>query len=420
MVSEVVTLALLPGSDTPARALTTADFVMRNLGSADENIQVRFPLTFGEALFSQGTYPEINDFKVQVDGTPVNTARITTDDPNSGTKIPWASFTVKFPVGKDVRISASYTAQGFGYDPILSFRYILETGAGWKSTIGSGDIIVRLPYPASQQNILSDTGSGFAQAAGVPSFTGNEARWHFENLEPTSNENFEVRMISPAYWNKILAARQNTEKSPLDGEAWGQLGKAIKEAIRNPKGDLREDEGGQQLFLEASQAYDKSVSILPKDSQWHYGYADLLWSHYQFGVYYKGSQNYTEVTRLAVEIQTALKLNPGYQEAKDLASMVSGTLPWALSEAGNGYDFLILTATPTYVPETPTPEATVAVAPSLAVTPVIPTMPAGETTIPKPGSTPIPGVPAAKNPLCASALILPVLLSLFWLFSKKR
>ncbi len=421
MVSEVVTLELLPGNDQPAKAQTSADFVMRNLGLADENIQVRFPLSFGEALFSPGVYPNINDFKVQVDGAGVATTTVNTPDANSGSSIPWATFPVKFPVGRDVKIHATYTAQGFGYDPMLSFRYILETGAGWKSTIGSGDIIVRLPYAASQQNIVIDTTSGFGQAAGVPSFTGNEARWHFENLEPTADQNFEASMIAPVYWNKILAARQYTEKNPLDGEGWGQLGKAIKEAIRSPKGFLREDPGGQQLFLEADQAYGKSVAILPKDSQWHYGYADLLWSHYEFSVYYRGSQNYSEVTRLAVEVQTAIQLNPDYQEAKDLANSISETLPWAISSSDKGFEYLILTATPTYVPPTPTPKNT--------VVPAISTLPGGlpgkspgprATETVKPGSTPIPPVPVAKNPFCGSILVMPFLLGMLWLFARRR
>ena len=418
MVSEVVTLEVLPGSDQPAKARTSADFVMRNLGSADENIQVRFPLSFGEALFSPGVYPNISDFKVQVDGAQVATTTINTPDATSGSTIPWATFPVKFPVGKDVKISAAYTAQGFGYDPMLSFRYILETGAGWKSTIGSGDIIVRLPYPASQQNVMVDTVSGFGQVAGVPSFSGNEVRWHFENLEPTPNDNFEISMVSPAYWNKVLAARKNTVSSPLDGEAWGQLGKTIKEAIRNGKGFLREDAGGQQLFLEADQAYGKAVAILPKDSQWHYGYADLLWSHYEFSVFFKGSQNYSEVSRLATEVKAALQINPDYQEAKDLATSISETLPWAISATDKGIDFLVLTATPTYVPETPTPENTVV--PAQSPTSVLPTMPARATAPVRPGSTPVPGVPVAKSPFCGSILVLPFLLGLLWLLARRR
>jgi len=48
------------------------------------------------------------------------------------------------------------TTLGFGYPPHIIFRYILETGAGWKDTIGSGEIVVVLPYEASLENIVFD------------------------------------------------------------------------------------------------------------------------------------------------------------------------------------------------------------------------------------------------------------------------
>ena len=49
----------------------------------------------------------------------------------------------------------SYTVNGYGYYPQIAFDYVLETGAGWNGTIGSADIIVDLPYDASDLNVLS-------------------------------------------------------------------------------------------------------------------------------------------------------------------------------------------------------------------------------------------------------------------------
>jgi hypothetical protein len=420
MVSEVVTLTIISGNDQIGKAKTSADFLMRNIGPSEESMDVRFPLTFGEALYTPGVYPEIKDFKAQVDGSPVTVTRVSTLDANSGNTIPWASFPVKFPAGKDVKISAIYTAQGFGYEPFLTFRYILETGAGWKGTIGVGDIIIRLPFASSQQNVLIDSGSGFSQVAGGPVFSGNDVSWHFENLEPTTDQNFQFRMVSPVYWNKILAERQNTSKNPQDGEAWGRLGKAIKETIRNPKGDLRDDDGGKQLYAEASQAYQKAVTLLPKDAQWHYGYADLLWSHYLFNIYYKGFQDNSEVIRLASEIQSSLQINPNYQEAKDLALSVSSTLPWVLSETDQGFKFLVLTATPTAMLDTPVPTNTIAPSPKVTKQVEQPTNVYKETATPPPAATPLPKEPALKNPLCGSVLVLPLLLGLLWYISKKH
>jgi hypothetical protein len=426
MVSEVVTLTIISSGVQFGKAKTTAVFNMRNLGSSDESIAVRFPLTFGEALYYGDLYPEISDFKAQVGGRSVATSRITSVDENSGQTIPWASFSVPFPAGQEVKIAVSYTAQGFGYEPFLTFRYILETGAGWKDSIGAGDIIVQLPYPASPENVLIDSESGFAQAAGAPVFSGNEVSWHFENLEPTVNENFQIEMIAPATWKKVITERENTAKNPQDGEAWGRLGKAIKEAVRYPKGYLREDVGGAQLYAEAVQAYDRSVTLLPKDALWHYGFADLLWSHYQFSVYYPGLQDNTELTRIADELRLSLQIDPNNQSARDLAMWVSESLPWALSQTERGYDFLVLTATPTLLPETATPASEGSPEPSATAPAPEPTRMVDKTaTAPAAAlvATNIPAdpqkTPTGGNPLCGSVLVLPFLLGLIWFVAKQ-
>jgi hypothetical protein len=422
MVSEVVTLTLISSGDQVGKAKTEANFLMRNLGSNAEKIDVRFPLIFGEALYYTELYGIIKDFQVQVNGKPVSTSQVITKDESSGTDIPWATFSVGFPPGQDVRIAVTYTAQGFGYDPLLSFRYILETGAGWEDTIGAGDIIVCLPYEASPQNVVLDSSRGFEIVAGAPVFSGNEIRWHFENLEPTPNENFQVDLISPVFWRRVLTERQNTAKNPNDGEAWGRLGKAIKEVIREPKGYLREDDGAKQLYSEAVQSYEKAVTLLPNDALWHYGFADLLWSHYLFSVYFRGSQDYSELTRLSAELKTSLQLDPANQNVQDLATGISSQLPWALAHGAQGYDFLVLTATPTFAPETATD--VVVVTPELSPTPlpVKQRLAAEKTNTPLP---PLPAVtpvktPASGIPFCGgTALLLPMLAGLLWFFSKR-
>ena len=427
MLSEVVTLTIGSSADLIGKAKTSAVFIMRNLGSADENIDVRFPLTYGDALYYDNKYPEINDFNVQVGDSSVPTSRITSVDAASGKTIPWASFTVKFPVGQDVKINATYTAQGFGYEPFQTYRYILKTGAGWKDTIGDGDIIVQLPYPANQQNILIDAHREPSQVNNMPVFSGNDARWHFEDLEPTAADNFQVDLVMPAYWQKILAERDNTSKNPQDGEAWGQLGKAIKKVLFFSKG-IREDDGANQLYPEAVQAYEKSVSLLPNDALWHYGFADLLWSHYLFGVSYSGSQDYSELTRLESELQRSLQIDPTNKDVQNLASWISGTFPWALSQTGSGYDYLALTATPTLLPDTAVPslEAPSDIDATATAFAELPTIGIEETDTPagaEPAATDLPAATAAPtggNPLCGSILVFPALLGLLWFVSKKH
>jgi hypothetical protein len=408
MVAETVTLVVLPvpSSGSIGQAKTEAVFIMHNLGTVEERMDVRFPLSFWDGR-SDGffNYPEIQDFRVSVDGRSLATTRITS--PNSfqpgGPEVPWATFPVSFPPGRDVLISVTYTSDGYGYDPFFALRYILETGAGWKDTIGAADIIVKLPYDATEENTLLAESTGFSQTSGTPVFSGREIRWHFENFEPTAQENIEISLLIPSYWQKVLKERENVSKNPADGEAWGRLGKAIKESIRYSKGYLRADPAGQALYAEAVTAYDKAVTLLPGDPLWHYGFADLLWSSYYLA--WDGPHDIAELYRAVDEIHQSITLDPSNQNALDLAGWIAGSYPWAISRTEHGFEYLILTATPTSLPatETPSPEPTL-VEPA-TVTPAL-DVPTVSPTDSPPGPTP---VPQGGNPLCGgAAALLPI------------
>jgi hypothetical protein len=79
MMAETVILTVL---SEPAigigQARTEGLFMMRNLGAEQERLQVRFPLSFWDGR-SDGffSYPEIQDFRVSVDGQALNWRRIT-------------------------------------------------------------------------------------------------------------------------------------------------------------------------------------------------------------------------------------------------------------------------------------------------------------------------------------------------------
>jgi hypothetical protein len=139
----------------PARAQVEATFQMRNLGNSEERMAVRFPLSFwDDRSDGYSRYPEITDVKVEVDGQPVPTTNTSVRDSIA----PWATFDVVFPPGQDVQLKVFYTADGACADGFIAFGYVLETGAGWKDTIGQADLIVRLPYDASAMNIVPFTG----------------------------------------------------------------------------------------------------------------------------------------------------------------------------------------------------------------------------------------------------------------------
>ncbi|MEK6751952.1 MAG: hypothetical protein AABZ00_06780 [Chloroflexota bacterium] len=199
-------------------------------------------------------------------------------------------------------------------------------------------------------------------------------------------------------------------KNPNDGEAWGRLAKAYKEILRQSHGELRADSAGRAMFELSKDAYEKCLALLPNDSLWHYGYAELLWAHYYFDIYFMGKEDTQGILPTVLQkLQTALALDPNNQQAKDLLAEISYAMPDAVRMEGDTFVLLGLTATP--IPPTPyllpseTPQAT----PERST----PTQPAAITPT---DSSP---QPIAKNPLCGSAFLLPALFGLVWI-SKRR
>lgn len=383
---------------------------MRNLGTVEEKMAVRFPLSFFDGS-SDGyfQFPEIPSIAVKVDGKTIQTRReiqpFAASEVTSPLReeIPWAVFDVTFPPNQDVVIEIVYNVNGYGYYPYETFKYILETGAGWNGTISSAEIIIRLPYEVSEQNLdlTGQAGHGESTSGGVRS--GNEIRWVFKDLEPTYLDNIQIVLVAPSLWEKVLTEKSNVEKNPNDGEAWGRLGKAYKEVIVLPK-YLRNDPAGLEMLQLSMEAYQKCLAILPKDSLWHYGYAELLWRSY----YWQTQIDQNPLAEILLELKTSLDLDPNNQQAKDLLQEIAWSSPEAVQVDGNNFIFLGLTATP--IP--PTPWVTES-APTFMPTVVYPspTYSIGVNT-PEPVS--------ASNPLCGSAALLPALFGLVLVAKRKR
>ena len=425
MISERVILTVIsrPPDRVVGQAKTEASFLMRNLGPVAESLEVRFPLTFFDGRDNGfGNFPEIKDFQVVVAGKPVTWHRIqaayTGIDGFSQNPTPWAVFNVNFPPGVDLPITVTYLADGYGYEPYFALRYVLVTGAGWNGTIGSAEIIVRLPYAATPQNVLLDETTGFSNTTPGAQFSGNEVSWHFQDFEPTSQNNIEISLVQTAAWRQVQAETENTTKNPQDGEAWGRLGKAYKELVRFPK-FFRNDPAGQALYQLSVQAYEKAVALLPEDALWHYGFADLLWSHFAFYHYDSpDTGNLSEPVRAAAELNTSLRLDPENPSALELATWMAGQYPWAVRQTDKNFDFLILTATPSLAP--PTTTATLTPLPTSTPPPPAPSATIPPTSFPPEAtSTPV-KTPAAGNPLCGgTALLLPLLAGWLWVSSKR-
>ena len=352
MLAETVLIEIQPDSqkDSLGTARITAQFTMRNLGTTTETMAARFPIS---ANNGRGEYPELSNLSIKINSTQTQYLRVNYPDIRwQDSDVPWAEFNVTFPVGIDVNIEIAYTLKGSGYPPFTAFYYILETGAGWSGTIGSADIILRLPYPANKQNVILDQQIGWSETTIGGVFSGNEVRWHFDDFEPGPDgpvQNMEFSLVSPAAWQAVLDGQSYIDQHPSDGEAWGKLAMAAKHVFFMGKG-YRTDPGGEELFTRSMEAYEKCLALKPQDAQWHAGFADLLsnrayWDSWDMGVT-------QDAIRAIQEINTALNLAPTDAVVLNIAENISYLFPGSIVLTNGIYDYPWLTQTPTPFPAT--------------------------------------------------------------------
>jgi len=353
MVAEHVLIEILDDEpqDSLGQARVMAEFQMRNLSSQEEVLMVRFPISSNDGFYN---FPEIQDLQVSVDGNPVSTTRSEYIGGVYDDVVPWAEFEVVFPPGQDVAIDVNYTLEGTGEYPYISFKYLLETGAGWKFTIGSVDLIVRLPYDVNHHNVFIDSSPGWGQTSPGAVVDGQKLRWHYDELEPEYQHNLSVVMVMPGAWEKVLTERGNVTLNPQDGEAWGRLGKIYKEICLLRRG-IRYDQGGHELFDLSAEAYQKALELLPDDALWHAGYAELLHSRYFWEELVAGGYQLSNYMKAIEEYYIAYTLAPNNTRIQEM--MLE---PYYGSDAIEIVDdeviFNWLTVTPTLAPtSTPTP-----------------------------------------------------------------
>src|SRR4030042_3814002 len=180
-----------------------ADFTMTNPTSDIVSLTAWFPLastldSISWELNPDETVPRISSFQVSVEANPIEYTVSELPNPKGADKpdLPWASFPVTFPAGKDTSIRVSYllplTQATKGTE--LAVYYIFQTGAGWSGPIGKAELILNLPYPASAETIADlpsdslDLPYIFAGiASGLPCGViteGNQARWEWKDFAP--------------------------------------------------------------------------------------------------------------------------------------------------------------------------------------------------------------------------------------------
>jgi hypothetical protein len=388
MISEMVVIEI--DADNPLDkgfGNVTATFTMRNLGDIDEQMDVRFPLdqTFRSGNLCNTNFPQsfpISDLRATINGKTVATQKTYQDiiipfeeEPGPTITMPcWEYFPVFFPVGKDVIIQVTYTAEPYNYGG-YNYSYVLETGNGWKDTIGTVDIIFQVPYELNDQNFIHC----IPEECKVSS---TKILWHYENLDPTSNVS--VSLLPPPLWQRILIERENTARNPNDGEAWGRLGKAYKESIMQNRG-FRSDAVGEELYQLSNEAYLQAVTLLPNDADWQYGYAVLLCWNAEWNNFLVDSES--QAWHACVEqIQQVIKINPKHEKMQEWIQHYQ--LYNMIDFNGSQPDYIILSPIPSItptstkvptqkvVPATIIPSATIPVtktAPSIATVAILPT-----------------------------------------------
>lgn len=402
MESESVLIEVLASApaDSLGRARVTARFWMRNMGTAAETLAVRYPVGADDGF---GQVRRVENLSVQVNDRAVATRETTGPDPRwpDFATAPWVEFDVMFPVGEEVRITVAYDLEGSGYPPLVTFDYLLSTGAGWYDTIGQATIVLRLPYNV---DLLA---YDYLPPGGV--VIGREVRWQYSQLEPTRENDMTFTIVMPARWQAVLQAQGDVQSAPQDGEAWGRLGKAYKQVFLLNRG-YRSGDVGDELYRRALDAYRTCLRLKPDDAQWHAGYAELLAEHGYWLAWDDPVTGQAERLEAIREIHTALQLAPNDALVREIASRLVWLLEPGMVDRGNGrYDFPWLTATPpapTSPPPTETSPAPLAT-PTLAAVTALPYVP--------PTAAPAP----SKLPVCGSALWLPLAMGLVLLGARR-
>ncbi|GAB4523896.1 MAG: hypothetical protein Fur0018_06990 [Anaerolineales bacterium] len=380
MASETVVMDIgMPGADEPWAAVVTADFTMRNMGEAVEDLDVRFPLDYTLFLGGQECenpepdFPSITDIRVWVNGqaVPVRTEYVSVKRLSDGQRMDvpcWAHFQVHFPPGKDVALRVVYTTLPYEihYYPIVEYAYILKTGSGWFGTIGSADIIFRMPYAITDENFYGCSPEDCQRST-------YEVRWHREDFEP----DFDVSMaiLHPDVWQMLVASREQIAANPDDGNAWGRLGRAYKEIALDRKHDIVND---HDAYQRSKDAYEHALALLPDDVDWHYGIAELLCAKARTDYYDSGvaiADVFAEFQACVAQLKFVLDARPDDAQALEWLQWTNATTACsdhAIGEracwdtvdlSGTRPDYLILTpqTPPADLPPdtTPIPEVTI-------------------------------------------------------------
>ena len=343
---------------TQNRITVNAYFVMKNTSSVDESMQAVFPLEITPICSridnningASFTHYSINQssFRVSVDGIPTQVTEIETQYGQCD-NYPWAAFNVTFPVNREVLIKVSYIMESESLDAIQVLGYILETGAGWKGSIGSGYIIMKFPYTITSDAILSNSTPGYQ-------ILQNEVFWSFQNLEPTEENNIQISFVSPDIWSSIQKSREMLKRKPASPDIWLELIRDYDYISTTHGGDIIRDD---KYFARIEPAFQQGISENPNNAELPAQYAQF--KLYNLSPHLARQLTEAEATLILSLLNKSLALEPNNETAKRTLSDFLDVAPSATS----------FTPPPTIPPTATSPfTATPSITPSETITPI--------------------------------------------------
>jgi hypothetical protein len=276
----------------PAVADVQADFTMKNPAGEAVSMTAWFPLASALENVSWELNPDeipprIQNFQVSVDGELVEHTVSELPNPKGADRppLPWASFPVTFSAGEETEIQVRYTVplQTAVKGKELALYYIFQTGAGWAGPIGQAELVVNLPYPASEATLaMASPGSlslPYGRADTLPAIPegvvleGNQARWTWKDFEPGPQDDFAAWLMDIGEWEALEAAKAEVQAMPEDGQAWLELAGIYRSLAT---GGWNSPSIFSKSYLQSGiEAYQKAAELLPEHPVPHAGLALL-------------------------------------------------------------------------------------------------------------------------------------------------
>jgi hypothetical protein len=301
-----------------------ADFAMMNPTGNALDLVVWFPLasTLEDARWEEHigeNAPRVENFQVAVNGKPLEYAVVELPNPQGEDKplLPWASFQVRFPAGKEINIQVGYLFQPqTGINLLdMTLSYIFQTGAGWAGPIGKAELQINLPYPASEETI------GMMPEGGQ--VDGQQVRWAWNNLEPGPEDDFSILLLRPERWEELQYWRGIVDKFPDFAQGWLRLAMLYERFSQgiNEHGHILQyfGETYQKLGVQAAK---EAARLDPSTIEPHYELALLYASALE------QNPSPDELQLVMDELNIMKELNP--EEVQALEPSVYDILYWVL------------------------------------------------------------------------------------------